>query len=35
MPPGSFIGEFGRLPSSTPKPIGSSSVGSYSLAMAR
>ena len=35
MPPGSFIGELGRLPSSTPKPIGSRSVGSYSLAMAR
>ena len=35
MPPGWFIGESGRLPSSTPKPIGSSSVGSYSLPMAR
>ena len=35
MPPGSFIGEAGRLPSSTPNPIGSSSVGSYSFAIAR
>ena len=35
MPSGWFIGELGRLPSSTPKPMGSSRVGSYSFAMAR
>ena len=35
IPPGSFMGELGRLPSRTPKPIGSSSVGSYSFAIAR
>ena len=35
MPSGWFIGEFGRLPSSTPKPMGSSRVGSYSFPIAR
>ena len=35
IPSGWFIGEFGRLPSSTPKPMGSSRVGSYSFAIAR